>query len=272
MSAEAPTVQFCRPDPLPLRFRLLANVVQVPLFFLATAAFGSLSLLASLFEKDGRVQHRIAQAWAAASMKIAMSPVDVIGAENLGKFPVAVYAANHASYMDTPAIFSSLPFQFRILARQTLWTIPFIGWHLNRSGQIPVDTINRRAAHSSLSAGLAALKSGMPLVVFPEGGRSLSGLPGKFMSGPAFMAIRAGVPLVPIAIIGSHELLPMHTRHFYPHKIKLVVGEPIPTAGYTTREADQATERLRQEISRLFYENACSSFGTHSPESRTLQP
>jgi len=240
-----------RPDPLPLANRALGNFLQAPLFFSLTAFFGTLSLAASLFESDGRMQHRIARVWASVSMRIALSPVSVIGEENLTRHRVAVYAANHLSYMDTPVLFSAVPFQFRILARQSLWPIPFIGWHLNRSGQIPVDTENPKA--STLKAGVKALKAGMPLIVFPEGGRSKDGHLAPFMSGPAFMAIQARVPLVPMAIVGTYELLPMHTRQFFPQKVKLVVGEPIDTAGYTSRQVEELTERLKKEIGDLYY-------------------
>jgi 1-acyl-sn-glycerol-3-phosphate acyltransferase len=240
-----------RPDPLPFRNRILGNLAQAPLFFGLTAFFGTLSLTASLFERDGRMQHRIARVWAAVSMRIALSPVAVIGAANLTRHPVAVYASNHLSYMDTPVIFSSAPFQFRILARQSLWTIPFIGWHLNRSGQIPVDTENPKA--STLKAGVKALKAGMPLIVFPEGGRTRDGRLAPFMSGPAFMAIQARVPLVPMAIVGTYELLPMHTRHFFPQQVKLIVGEPIDTSAYTSRQVEELTKRLKLEIGRLYY-------------------
>jgi 1-acyl-sn-glycerol-3-phosphate acyltransferase len=258
-----------RPDPLPLAHRVFGDLLQAPLFFGFTAFFGTLSLTASLLEKDGRIQHYIARAWAALSMRIALSPVTVIGEENLRRHPVAVYAANHLSYMDTPVLFSSVPFQFRILARQSLWTIPFIGWHLNRSGQIPVDTNNPKA--STLKAGVKALKSGMPLIVFPEGGRSKDGHLAPFMSGPAFMAIQARVPLVPMAIVGTYELLPIHTRQFFPQKVKLVVGEPIDTTGYTSRQVEELTERLKMEIGRLYYAHSHLVAGQPmSSEEKTL--
>ena len=242
-----------RPDPLPLWNRMLGNLVQAPLFFAGTAFFGTLSLTASLFEKDGQIQHRIARTWAAASMRIAHSPVTIIGAENLRRYTVAVYASNHLSYMDTPVLFSALPFQFRILARQSLWKLPFIGWHLNRSGQIPVNTESPLTSISSLRPGVKALKAGMPLIVFPEGGRSRIGHLSAFMNGPAFMAIHARVPLVPMAIVGTYELLPMHTRHFFPQQVKLVVGEPIDTSSYNGKRVEELTERLKLEISRLYY-------------------
>jgi len=242
--------------PLSLAARLRSNLIQTPIFAVTTGLFGSFALLVSLVDKDGRRQHAIAHRWAKCMALIAGAPVTIVGKDNLTRYPVAVYASNHLSYMDTPVLFGSLPFQFRILARHNLWQLPFIGWYLNRSGQIPVNADNPRASITSLNAGAKALKAGMPLVVFPEGGRSVDGHLKDFMSGPAFMAIKAQVPLVPMALVGTHELFPMHTHHFRPRPVKLVVGEPIDTAGMHTRDANQLTAQLRTVIARLYYEHA----------------
>lgn len=245
-----------RPNPLPLGAQAASSLVRAPLFLLGTVACGSASLLASLFEKDGRRQHQIAQFWARLSLRFAGSPVRILGAEHLRAYPVAVYTANHQSYMDTPAIFASLPFQFRIVARHNLWKIPFIGWHLHRSGQIPVNVGNPRASIASLSGGVKTLKSGLPLFIFPEGGRSTDGHLKPFLNGPAFMAIRAQVPLIPMALVGTHELLPQHTKAFYPVPLTLVVGEPIATTGLTARDTDALTTTLRERIGALYYEHS----------------
>jgi 1-acyl-sn-glycerol-3-phosphate acyltransferase len=237
--------------PLPRFHRWRTNLLQAPLLFSWTAACGSCSLFVSLFERSGRMQHRIARFWARGCVWLSGSRLTVRGGENLRKHPVAVYASNHTSYMDTPVIFATLPFQFRILAKKELWTIPFIGWHLNRSGQIPIDTVNTHATLSSLGAGVKALRAGMPLFVFPEGGRTPTGDLQTFLSGAAFLAIRAQVPIVPIALSGVYDLLPIHTRHFYPCDLTLVVGEPIATAGMTIRQADELTARLRAAIDGL---------------------
>lgn len=245
-----------RPDPLPWTTRIVSFCIQAPIFFSATAFFGSLSLAASLFENDGKMQHRIAQAWARTSVAVSGCPITIIGKENLGKRPVAVYACNHLSYMDTPVIFGSMPFQFRIVARHDLWKFPFIGWHLRRSGQVSVNVDNPRASISSLGSAVKTLKSGMPLFIFPEGGRTETGHPNAFLNGPAFMAIRAQVPLVPMALIGTHELLPIHTLQFYPVPITIAVGEPIETTNYTMRQIDELTQRLSDEICRLYYKHS----------------
>jgi 1-acyl-sn-glycerol-3-phosphate acyltransferase len=236
------------PDPLPRLYRWRTNLIQGPLFFLATAVCGSLALLVSLVDGRGSAQHRIARVWGRLCVWCSGSSLTVRGMERLGRHPVAVYAANHTSYMDTPVVFAALPFQFRILARKPLWSWPFIGWYLARSGQIPIDTANPRATLSSLGAGVKALRAGMPLFVFPEGARTPTGEMQSFLSGAAYLAIRAQVPLVPIALSGVYDLLPIHTRHFYPGELVLTAGEPIQTAGMHLRQAEELTERLRAAI------------------------
>ncbi|MGA7522520.1 MAG: lysophospholipid acyltransferase family protein [Acidobacteriaceae bacterium] len=244
-----------RPDPLPLGERVVSYGGRAPLFFLATSFYGSLSLLASLFEKDGRRQHRIAQAWARACVTISGARVTLLHPERLKAQP-AVYVCNHLSYMDTPVIFSSLPFQFRIVARHDLWGLPFIGWWLQRSGQVPVDVVNPRASIASLVKSVRTLQSGMPLFIFPEGGRTETGHPAKFLNGPAFMAIRAQLPLIPMALIGTHELLPIHSREFHPVPVTLVVGEPMETKGLTMKQVDAVTAELEERIAALYYEHS----------------
>lgn len=240
-----------RPTIMPRVHRWRTNVIQAPVFAVWTILCGSCSLLVSLFEKSGRIQHAIARVWARGSVAISGARLTVVGAERLRHHQVAVYAGNHTSYMDTPVIFSTLPFQFRILAKRELWSMPFIGWYLNRSGQISIDTENTHSTLSSLGAGVKALRAGMPLFVFPEGSRTPDGAMQPFMAGAAFLAIRAQVPVVPIALSGVYDLLPMHTRHFYPCDVTLTVGEPIATAGMTIRQAEELTGRIRVAIEEM---------------------
>ncbi|MGA7342592.1 MAG: lysophospholipid acyltransferase family protein [Terracidiphilus sp.] len=250
-----------RPNPVPWFCRWRTNLIQTPALTVATAICGSLALLASLVEKSGRTQHRIAQMWARMCVWIAGSRIAVRGAEKLARHPVAVYASNHTSYMDTPVVFAALPFQFRILAKKELWPIAFIGWYLSRSGQIPIDTANTHASLSSLGVGVRTLRAGMPLFVFPEGGRTHSGELQPFLSGAAYLAIRAQVPLVPIALKGVYDLLPIHTHHFYPGELTLSVGDALETKGMTVRQTDELTARLRAAIAGMLEPESGDSAG-----------
>jgi 1-acyl-sn-glycerol-3-phosphate acyltransferase len=238
----------------PFALRWLSYLLLVPLVGIATAGFGCISLLCGLWDKSGRQQHAIARVWARTLLLISLSPVKMIGAEKLHVHETAVYASNHLSYMDTPVLFAKLPFQFRILAKQSLWKTPFIGWYLNHSGQVPVDTNSPRSLIASLNRGVATLKQGLPLVLFPEGGRAANGQLQTMMSGCAYMAIKAQVPLIPLTLVGTYELLPIHVYSLNPRPILVVVGEPISTAGLTTRDADALTQRLYKSISNTYSE------------------
>lgn len=248
-----------RPISMPRWHRWLSNVIQIPAISVVTGILGSAALLVSLFEKSGRVQHRIAQLWARILVPLSGARVTVCGVENLRRYRVAVYASNHTSYMDTPVIFSSLPFQFRILAKKELWPMAFIGWYLNRSGQIAIDTVTARGTLTSLQGGVRALNGGMPLFVFPEGGRTETGELQPFMSGAAYLAIKAQVPLVPLALSGVYDLLPMHTHWFYPGPVTLTVGEPIETKGMTVRQVEELNSRLRAAIEEMLAETVATT-------------
>jgi len=236
----------------PLVLRWLSYLLLIPLVGFATAGFGCVSLLAGLWDKSGRQQHAIAHLWARTLLLISFSPVKIVGREKLHEHETAVYASNHLSYMDTPVLFAKLPFQFRILAKQSLWKIPFIGWYLNRSGQVPVDSNSPRSLIASLNRGVATLKHGLPLVLFPEGGRAATGQLQTMMSGCAYMAIKAQVPLIPLTLIGTYELLPIHVYALHPRPIFIVVGDPIPTTGLNARDAAALTQRLYESISATY--------------------
>lgn len=254
VSTPEPRVSASPVERTPLRW--LTYLLLLPLIAVATIAFGCISLATGIWDKSGRQQHSIARTWAKVLLWISFSPVTLVNREKLHEHEVAVYASNHLSYYDTPVLFAKLPFQFRILAKQSLWKIPFIGWYLNRSGQVPIDSKSGRSAIAGLLRGVKALQAGIPLLLFPEGGRAEHGQMKLFQSGAAFMAIKAQVPLVPLALIGTYELLPIHTYHLTPRPLKIIVGDPISTMGLTTRDADILTGRLYQEIGRLYQQHA----------------
>jgi 1-acyl-sn-glycerol-3-phosphate acyltransferase len=248
--APTPAIPVSKQPPFVLRW--LSYLFLIPLVGLATAGFGCISLVCGLWDKSGRQQHAIAHLWARTMLLISLSPVRIVGVEKLHEHETAVYASNHLSYMDTPVLFAHLPFQFRILAKHSLWKAPFIGWYLNRSGQVPVDSKSPRSLIASLNRGVATLKSGLPLVLFPEGGRAATGQLQTMMSGCAYMAIKAQVPLIPLTLIGTYELLPIHVYALHPRPVLIVIGDPIPTTGLHPRDADALTQRLHQAISTTY--------------------
>jgi 1-acyl-sn-glycerol-3-phosphate acyltransferase len=234
---------------------LLSFLLFDPLIYVYTMVMGMFSLLSSLCDRDGSVQHWFARSWSWLILKTVSSPVTVVGRDNLPNTP-ALYAANHQSAMDIPLLYVYLPTQFRIVAKVELFRYPFMGWHLTRSGQIPVDEKNVRANLRSLQRGVETLKHGMPLVVFPEGGRTDNGVIKPFLSGAFYMAIKAGVPIVPVAIVGTYEVLKMNNFVIHPGKLQLVIGQPITTEGYTTRDMDALAAKVKTAIEDLYYGRA----------------
>jgi 1-acyl-sn-glycerol-3-phosphate acyltransferase len=151
--------------------------------------------------------------------------------------------------MDIPALLSVLPHQFRFFAKKSLYRIPFLGWHLKRAGHIPVDRSNARASLKSMSEGARMVaERHVSVLLFPEGGRAPVGLR-EFKEGAAYIAIKAGVPVVPVAIVGMRPLLPMGSIHIRSGRVVVRVGDPIPTAGLKLSDRMDLTERLYAEIS-----------------------
>ena len=236
--------------------RLRSYFVLDPLVFFCTFIFGSASLVASFFDPKGEKQHAIAGTWARWVLTAAMCPVKVVGLEHIDSSRPAVYAANHISALDIPLLYANLPFQFRILAKRELFRYPFIGGHLKRSGQFPVDQSNARASIRSLGRAIEALKQGMPLVIFPEGGRAVDGHIMPFMSGAFYASIKAQVPVVPMAIVGTFEALPMNSYHIQPRELHLMIGSPISPDGHSMKDLDSLTAKTQRAIEDMYYANA----------------
>jgi len=242
------------PPHIPTSIKWLNYLLILPLFGLATIFFGTISLICGIWDKDGSQQHHVAQLWARVCLRVGLAPVSVEHIERLPNTP-AVYACNHLSYYDTPALFAKLPFQFRILAKAPLWKIPFIGWYLNRSGQVPIDQTSARAGVASLGRGVKTIQSGLPMLIFPEGGRAATGELQPLAAGAAWIALKAQVPLVPLTLIGTYELLPIHVYALRPRPLKLIIGEPIPTVGLTTKDAEALTQQLFKVIHDTYVAN-----------------
>ncbi len=239
--------------------RLRSYLLLDPLIWSYTVVLGVLSLLSSLFDRSGRVQHGFARLWSWLILKTAFSPVEVIGLDRLDTSRPRVYALNHISALDIPVIYTSLRFPFRIVAKRELFRYPFMGWHLKRSGQIPVDRDDAHSSLRSLARGVETLRHGMPLVVFPEGGRSSTGQVKPFLPGAFFIAIRAQVEVVPMAVVGTYEVLPMDSFHIRPGRIQLLAGEPIPTAGLKPRDMDALAARVQKAVEDLYYSRSAVS-------------
>src|SRR5450631_4138429 len=233
--------------------RLRSYFIFVPLIYLYTGVMGTLSLLSSFFDRDGSIQHWFACTWSRMILGTCGIRVRSEGLEHIDPAQPAVYAANHLSALDIPVLYASLPTQFRILAKRELFCYPFLGWHLTRSGQVAIDHGDARASLRGLNRASESLRKGMPLVIFPEGGRSRDGRLQSFMGGAFYMAIKAQAPVVPVVLVGTYEHLPMNSFHLRPGRVDMIVGEPIPTIGMIPREMNKLAARVREVMAEMYY-------------------
>ena len=164
-----------------------------------------------------------------------------------------VYAVNHASALDIPLLYVYLPFQFRIAFKKELLSYPVIGWHLKRSGQVCIDQQKPSRSVAAIRSAVKSLQRGMPLVIFPEGGRTPDGEIKPFMPGAFYLAIKAGVDVVPVALIGTFDLLPMNTYHIKPRPLEMRVGQPISTAGCDLRHMEDLSAQVQKAVEELRY-------------------
>ena len=227
---------------------------STPLIVICTVAMGTLSLIDSFFDRTGNSQHRIARVWAKMLLAVSFMRVRAEGLEKLDPNGTYVFVVNHGSLMDIPALLATLPQQFRFFAKKGLFQIPFLGTHLERAGHFAVDRSSPSASlKSMMEAARIIAGRGVSVLNFPEGGRSAEGLR-EFKEGPAYIAIKAGVPVVPVALVGLRELLPMGSIHLRSGSVVVRVGDPIPTKDLHAGDRMELTQRLYREISRMMSE------------------
>jgi 1-acyl-sn-glycerol-3-phosphate acyltransferase len=231
--------------------RLRSYFILNPLIWAYTLVLGTTSLICSLLDRNGRVQHRLARLWSQLIMKTTLSSVKVTGMERVDVSKPRVYAVTHASALDIPILYVHLPFQFRIVFKSELLSYPFVGWHLKRSGQVCINQQNPSASIGAIKSALKSLRRGMPLVIFPEGGRTPDGQLQAFLPGAFFLAIKAQADIVPVALVGTFDLLPMNTYHIRCQPLEMRVGAPISTAGLNLRDTEAVSAKVRSAIETL---------------------
>lgn len=233
--------------------RLRSYFILDPLIWFYTLLMGLLALPGGLLDRSGRRLHWFSRAWSWLIMQTIFSPVKVMGMEKIDTSKPYVYAVNHASALDIPVLYVHLPFQFRIVFKKELLSYPVVGWQLKRSGQICIDQQNPSRSIGSIRSAVKSLKAGVPLVIFPEGGRTPDGEIKPFLPGAFFLALKAQVEIVPVALVGTYELLPMDTYHIKCRPLEMRVGAPLSTQGMTLRDLETLSARVQKAVEELYY-------------------
>jgi 1-acyl-sn-glycerol-3-phosphate acyltransferase len=218
------------------------------LWYTHTVVMATISLLLWPFDRTGAMQHWCARWWCRLVAWSIFSRIKVYGVENVSADQNYVYMANHSSLIDTPALFAYLPHQFRIMAKKELFWVPFMGWHLWSAGNFSIDRSDPRKTAKSLRRVIDGVRAGKSLAVFPEGTRTPDGRLQEFKHGAFKIAVRAGVPIVPVSIRGTFKLLPKTTLAPRPGKVDVIIGKPIETQGYSDKNLSELIARTREAI------------------------
>jgi 1-acyl-sn-glycerol-3-phosphate acyltransferase len=198
----------------------------IPAITIYTIVLGAVSIASSLFDRRGSTAHGCARLWSWLILKTTGVRVTVEGLERVMPGTAYVFVSNHQSIYDIPVIFASLPFQLRIIAKESMAKFPVLGWHLRRGGHLFVDRRHPDRA-GILKRWRALVSEGLSLIIFAEGTRSWNGRVARFKAGSFLLAIQAGLPIVPIAIVGTRAVMPKGRLRTEPADVTLVIHDPI---------------------------------------------
>ena len=189
--------------------------------------------------------------WAPSVLALLGAELEVDGRDRFDFSQAHLVAANHESLIDIPTLFAALPTGLRFLAKKELKQIPFVGWYATVIGMVYIDRHDPDRAAQSIDRVAGLLDEAESLVSFPEGTRSRSGEVEPFKTGVFVAAIKAGVPVVPVAISGAAKVLPPDGFRFRPGRIRVVIGRPIPTASLSLEDRRQLADEVRERIVEL---------------------
>ena len=220
----------------------------IPAVALYTIVLGTASLVSTFFDRDGDFGHRCARAWAWLILKTTGVRVRARGLEHLDPMQSYVVAANHQSIYDIPIVFTTLPLQLRIVAKESLGRIPFLGWHLQRTGHLLVDRQNPGAGILKRMASL--VRAARSLIVFPEGTRSTDGSVARFKGGIFLLAIDSSLPVLPVSIARSRYVMRKGHITVCPEEVTVTVHKPMSTQGIARERAREFADEVRAVVRR----------------------
>jgi 1-acyl-sn-glycerol-3-phosphate acyltransferase len=220
----------------------------VPVILAMTGFLSTLSVLFSLIDGSGRLQHWCAQNWAHFIFFVSRVSARVHGIENIENGRGYVFVANHLSMFDHWLFLKYLPIQFRFAAKSSLFKIPFLGWHLRRSGNLPVIFTNPRETLRAYKRVEKKIRSGISFVIYPEGERTFDGVTLPFKRGAFLLAKHAEAPIVPVTIIGAHLRLKRGSMVIRPGKIEFLIHPPIEYEEYNSWNLEKLAKTTRKTI------------------------
>lgn len=228
-------------------FRLLLLIaVGVPLSALVATMVAMIGLLRS----SARTIDKLIRFWARTVLAAAGVTVEIEGLEKIDPSRRYVMVANHASYLDIPVLFA-VPQPLRFFAKRSLFQIPFFGWGLRASGFIPIDRKRRSRNVASFDLATTRIAKGNSIVIFPEEGRSREPQMRPFKRGAFLLALKSDLPIVPVAIVGTWDVMPATRLSVRPGKVVVRIGDPIETTDLSIRQKDELMRDTKSRIAAM---------------------
>jgi 1-acyl-sn-glycerol-3-phosphate acyltransferase len=233
---------------------MIHSALLVTLGVAITAFMSFWSIVFSVFPAADNKIHKLASLWAKILLLICNIKVKVVGEENLLRGKPQIFMANHQSDFDILISLAHIPVQFRWIAKKELFAIPVFGAAMRSAGYIEIDRGNHEKALQSIDEAALRIRGGKSIMTFPEGTRSRDGEIKTFKQGAFHLAIKSGVPIVPVSIIGSGRIMPKRSLRIKPGQIKMVIGEPINVVNYDIEKRHELIEKVRNEIIKNYNE------------------
>jgi len=230
---------------------ILASL-KILVTIVVTIFYSLLSIGSVLIDRKGTLYHGIARSWAKALLRIFGVRVHVAGMDNLEPGKTYVYVSNHASMFDIPAVIASIPDQIRIVYKKELAYVPIWGWSLAVGHYVAIDRFSAKDAMKSLDAAAEKIRNGASVLLFAEGTRTRTGKLQPFKRGAFALASKAGIPVVPLTINNTFNILPKGSIRIRPADITMIVDKPIPTAGLGGRTEEM---NLMESVHRVIAEH-----------------
>ncbi len=247
----APKTDYRKPGALNEYFSWIrALLFYWPIIILVSLVLEPISLIAGLFDRSGAVRHAVVRLWSKICLGL-VADVTATGLERIDTRRPRLYVANHLSAMDIPLVYRYLPFTFRIMAHRLVFRVPIVGWWLRLASAIKIAPDSVALTRKALREAIATLKSGTSVVIFPEGERAPKGEMLPFKPGAFYVAIKAGVDIVPMAITGAYEALPVGSAHLRRARLGFIVGDPIPVASYSRENLRELAGEVHQAVQTL---------------------
>ena len=230
---------------------MLRTIWAVIVAIAVTIPLASDVLIIALLSSASPLIDPIIRLWARLIVRGAGIDLRGEGIETIDRGKRYILIANHHSYFDIPCIFAAIPQPIRFMAKKSLFSIPIFGWAIGRAGFIPIDRKNRRTAVKSFDLAVQRIRRGNTIVIFPEEGRSREVAMRPFQRGAFLLAIRSELPILPLAIDGTYEVLRVGAKRITPGVVTIRVGTPIETAGLSVRAKNSLSEQARAQIEAL---------------------